>query len=176
MVWLLGLVGLLVLWVVVLRRQVADLSEAVRHQLERLALEDERYADLTGSVSDAVYASDLEGRFTAVNPAAERIAGRPRAAILRGSLFDLIVPECRDDARAHLARAVAAGGRGDLRFETTIAAADGRRVRLAGQMRLRSQQGFPVGFEGVAHEIDARPAGKTADAGAEAQPERQLVA
>ena len=123
MFWLFGVAALLGLWVVALRRQVGDLNEAVRQQLERLVAQEERYADLTASVADAVYALDLEGRFTAVNVAAQAIAGCSRGEILRGSIFDLIVPECRDDARAHLAQAVAAGGRVDLRFQTTIAAA-----------------------------------------------------
>lgn len=175
MLWLVGLVALLGLWVVVLRRRVGDLNEAVRQQLERQVAQDERYADLTACVSDAVYALDLEGRFTAVNLAAERIAGRPRAEILRGSIFDLVVPALRDDARAHLAQAVAAAGRVDLRFQTTIAAADGRPVAIAGQLRLVTQQGLPVGFEGVAQAIAAPAEAETARPGAAGQPERQLA-
>ncbi|HVR61423.1 MAG TPA: PAS domain-containing protein [Polyangia bacterium] len=176
MVWLAVLVGLLGVWVIALRRQLGDLHHAVRHQQERQVALDERYADLTGNVTDAVFAIDLEGRFTAVNPAGADITGRPRAEILRGSIFDLIVPEARDDARAHLARAIAAGGRGDLRFEITIAAADARPVRLVGQLRLLTQQGFPVGFEGVAHELGARSTAAGTRGGDPAEPERQLVA
>ena len=176
MFWLAVLVALLGVWVIALRRQIGDLHHAVRHQQERQVAQDERYADLTGHVTDAVFAIDLEGRFTAINPAGAAITGRPRAEILRGSIFDLVVPEARDDARAHLARVISAGGRGDLRFKTTVAAADGRRVRLAGQIRLVTQQGFPVGFEGVAHNKDARPDAAGARGGSGAEPERQLVA
>ena len=176
MVWLVGLAALLGLWVVALRRQVGDLHQAVRQQQERQVAQDERYADLTAAVSDAVFAIDLEGRFTAVNAAGERLTGRPRAAILRGSIFDLIVPESRDDARAHLAQAVAAGGRVDLNFQITVAGTDGRRVRLAGHLRLCTQQGFPVGFEGVARESSFDGATESASAAETASPERQLVA
>ena len=173
--WMCALGGLLGLWVVMLRRQVGHLNQAVRQQLERQVALDERYADLVSSVTDAVFALDLNGRFTAVNAASESLSGYSRAEILRGSLVDLIVPESRDEARRRLAHAAANAGRGDMRLETTIAAKEGRLVHLSGQLRLITLRGLAIGFEGVAHPVQA-PASTDRSAPRATDPERQLVA
>jgi PAS domain S-box-containing protein len=169
--WLCALVGLFAVWVIVLRRQVDHLNEAVRQQLERHATLDERYADLVGSVTDVVFAMDLQGRCTAVNAASQAVTGLARADVLRGSVFDLIPPEQHEAARQRLARAAANAGRGDMRFKTTIVAKDGRVVNLVGHLRLVTHGGTAIGFEGIAHPAAGRP---SADRAADA--EHQLVA
>jgi PAS domain S-box-containing protein len=169
------LVGLFGVWVLVLRRQVGHLHEAVRQQLERHATLDERYADLVGSVTDAVFALDLKGRFTAVNAASQAVTGFARADILRGSVFDLIQPEHREAARQLMARAAANAGRGEMRFKTTIVDKDGRVVNLVGHLRLITHRRAAIGFEGIAHRVALQTSAESA-AGHAADAERQLVA
>jgi PAS domain S-box-containing protein len=151
MSWLGALVIVLGCWVVLLRRRVRELNQAVRQQLDHHIALDERLAELTNNVSDAVYALDLHGRFTAVNLAAERVTGWRRAELLRGSIFDLIVADRHDDARRWLQHAAASKGRGDMRFETTINGKGGATISLSGRFHVITQQGIPAGFEGVAH-------------------------
>jgi PAS domain S-box-containing protein len=154
--WLLGVAALLGIWVIVLLRHVRQLNQVVHHQLYRQVAADERYADLASSVSDVVFALDLQGRFTAVNAAAELVAGCPRAEILRGSLLDFIAPGQRALAELWLQRAPACHHHHDVRFQIAIAARDGRALTLVGRVRVLSREGAPIGFEGLARPLSAR--------------------
>ena len=60
---------------------------------------EERLRDMFEHARDAIYTSDLEGRFTSANRAAERLTGYSREELLQMRVVDLIAPEDVDRAR-----------------------------------------------------------------------------
>lgn len=83
----LGLLGVAILavlgWVGLLRRQVRRQTEVILERYEREQALEERYRELFENANDVVYTADLEGRFTSVNKAVERITGYTREETLR---------------------------------------------------------------------------------------------
>ena len=68
-----------------------------RVRAERALVEsDRRHAATLASLADAVVVVDAGGRVTLVNPAAERLLGRPAARLLGRPLVEVIVP-CDED-------------------------------------------------------------------------------
>ena len=75
----------------------ADVTALKEHelQIERARAE---YQSLVDSLSDAVYAIDLNGRLTFVSAAAAELFGAPVAALLGKGFRELVVPEDLDKA------------------------------------------------------------------------------
>jgi PAS domain S-box-containing protein len=106
---------------------MADVSE--RKRAEAVLREREaRYRAVLESAMDAFVAMDREGRVTEFNPAAERMFGRARDAVLGRDLAELIIPPSfRDAHRRGLARYLATGAGSLLggRVEVSALRADG---------------------------------------------------
>ncbi len=81
-----------------------------------------RYARLVESAEDAICTVDLDGNFTSVNRALERVMGRPRKRLLRTHFTELLPREERADKSRRLA-ATLAGKR--QRMEIRYTGADG---------------------------------------------------
>jgi PAS domain-containing protein len=67
-------------WVVLLRKRVGEQTRAI-------ALEKERYRSLVDHAPDIVFASDLEGNLTSVNPAAELLLGYTQEELLKRNVW-----------------------------------------------------------------------------------------
>src|SRR5690242_4257022 len=63
------------------------------------AVEEANYRELVENASDIIYAHDLEGRFTWVNKAWERVTGFSREEALRMRIWDVIAADQVDRAR-----------------------------------------------------------------------------
>ncbi|HUJ27892.1 MAG TPA: EAL domain-containing protein, partial [Myxococcales bacterium] len=110
-------------------------------------MQDASYRELVENASDIIYAHDLEGRFTWVNRAAERVTGYSRDELLRMRIWDLVVPE-------HRAALEASGP--DRAVEVEIAARDGRRVPLEVKTRKIFRGQMPWGVQGIARDVTER--------------------
>ncbi len=104
-------------------RDITERREAER----RIAASEQRFRSLFEHNSDAVFSLDLEGRFTSVNPAAERIAGYSSDELQGTNFADLIAPEHLDRSVEYFQVALEGGSQD---FELTVLARDGRRVDL----------------------------------------------
>ncbi|MFP5487190.1 MAG: putative bifunctional diguanylate cyclase/phosphodiesterase, partial [Acidimicrobiia bacterium] len=104
-------------------RDVTERREAQR----RVEESEQRFRSLFDNNSDAVYAFDLDGRFTMMNPAGERVTGWRVDEVLGVRHTDLMRPAELDTARSRFARAAAGEA---LTFETAIHHRDGRRIEL----------------------------------------------
>jgi PAS domain S-box-containing protein len=81
-----------------------------------------RYARLVESAEDAICTVDLDGKFTSVNRALERVMGRPRKVLLRTPFMELLPRE----ERAEMARRLTATLAGKRqRMEMRFTGADG---------------------------------------------------
>ncbi|HWT86581.1 MAG TPA: diguanylate cyclase, partial [Myxococcales bacterium] len=112
-------------------------------------MEDANYRELVENASDIIYAHDLEGRFTWVNRACERVTGYTRDETLRLRIWDLVAPEYRNAMEKNLS--------GEMQtFEVEVLAKDGRRVPLELKSRLVYRGQMPVGVQGIARDITER--------------------
>lgn len=144
-----------VVWVLILRRQVQDQTQIIRHQLQNEVSLEEQYRDLFQNANDIIYSHDLTGRLTTMNRAGEAILGYNHREILATSFFDLVVPVRRDELRRRLQR-MAAGMEVASTFESEIIAKDGRIVALEVSVRLQARDSQLVGFEGIARDVSER--------------------
>lgn len=115
---------------------------------------------LLGSASDAIIATDRQGRVTFWNPGAERIFGFS-AAEAAGQSLDLIVPEnLRARHWAGYNHAMATGesryGHGDL-LSVPGLAKDGRRISVEFTIvMLRDAQHRPAGIVAILRDVSKR--------------------
>src|SRR5439155_1465177 len=124
------------------------LSGAHRGRYHR-TVEEATYRDLVENASDIIYAHDLEGRFTWVNRACERVTGYTREETLRLRIWDLVAPEYRSAMEKDLS--------GEMQtFEVEVLAKDGRRIPLELKTRLVYRGQMPVGVQGIARDITER--------------------
>ena len=99
------------------------------------------------NASDIIYAHDLEGRFTWVNRACERVTGYSRDEVLRMRIWDLVVPEHRNALEQSSPEKL---------VEVEILAKDGRRVPLEVKTRKIFRGHMPWGVQGIARDISER--------------------
>ena len=140
------------------------LAEGIAHHaavaLQRATLitelrqSEERYRELVEGAHDIVYAIDRNGRFTAVNAAAERIIGYTREELLGMSIYDLIAPEYRAAAEVQHTQALASGASSQAQIE--IATRSGHHIPFEISVRALERNGVVVGIHGVARDISVR--------------------
>ncbi|MCF8566461.1 EAL domain-containing protein [Alicyclobacillus tolerans] len=94
---------------------------------ELLVVERERYKSLFEYNPDAVFACDLEGRFTSVNSACERIAGYFAGELLEMSFMPFLLPEERDRVLLEYERVKQGIPR---TIEASILRSDGKKIDL----------------------------------------------
>jgi diguanylate cyclase (GGDEF)-like protein/PAS domain S-box-containing protein len=113
------------------------------------------YRELVENASDVVYVHDLDGNFTEVNAAAERVYGYAREEILRLNVRDIVDPQYLDVAL----ETTAARLRGDDRrepYDLLTRARDGRPVWVEVNARVVLRDGKPVGVQGICRDITRR--------------------
>jgi len=104
-------------------RDVTERLEAQR----RIEESEQRFRSLFEHNTDAVYAVDLDGRYTMVNPAGERITGYDAADIVGAHYRDLVTP----DEVGHTARLFDRAASGEaVTYESSVLHRDGRRIEL----------------------------------------------
>ncbi|MGK2929241.1 MAG: putative bifunctional diguanylate cyclase/phosphodiesterase [Acidimicrobiales bacterium] len=129
-----------------------DVTE--RLEVERqVSTSEQRFRSLFDHNADAVYSFDAGGRFTAVNPATERLTGF-RADELRASSFlDLIAPEHRDRTLQRFEQAMRGSSQN---YDTVVISRDGRRVELDVTNMPIVVDGDVVGVFGVGKDVTER--------------------
>jgi PAS domain S-box-containing protein len=136
-----------------------------RKQMEAALREsEERYRDLFENANDIIYTHDLQGNYTSVNKACERIVGYSSEEAVRMNIAQVIAPEYLAEARQLLARKTIE--KTPSSYELEIVARDGRRVTIEVNSRLTYEDGKPSGVQGMARDITER---KRAEA------ERQII-
>lgn len=128
---------------------------AERTQMEAALREgEERYRDLFENANDIIYTHDLQGNYTSVNKACERIIGYTNDEALRMNMAQVVAPEYLDEARQLLA--LKTTERTPSAYELEIVAKDGHRVMLEVNSRLTYEDGKPTRVQGIARDITER--------------------
>jgi PAS domain S-box-containing protein len=110
-----------------------SITRAVRYALDRsqaraaLAHSEQRYRSLSDHNPDAVVTLDVDGRFTEVNPAAERLSGYSAKELVGMAFVELCPPDQLEKMRGEFRTTLK---RGQHDVETAILRRDGRRVDL----------------------------------------------
>ncbi len=132
---------------------IRDITESRRAE-EALRESEERYRILVENANDIIYTHDLDGNYTSMNIAGERVTGYTRDEVLRMKMTDVLAPEYVEVAARMFARKLDGGA--STFYEIEIIARDGRRVPLEVSSRLISEGGKPVGVQGIARDITRR--------------------
>jgi two-component system cell cycle sensor histidine kinase/response regulator CckA len=130
-----------------------DVTERDRAERARLAGE-QRYRQLFEDAPDVIFTLDLEGNFTSLNKAAQRISGYQRSELLGANIARLLEPEPTRFVFECIRRAL--GGETSAEFELPILTKDGRRIYLEVSARLQFVNGRPTGIQGIARDVTER--------------------
>jgi len=128
--------------------------------IERRCAEDalreseERYRDLVENAHDLVYSHDLEGNYTSVNNACERVSGYTREECLKLNLAQVVAPD--DLAKVRWALGTKSVSKAASAYEINIIRKDGRTVTLEVNSRLMHRNGVPYAVHGIARDITLR--------------------
>jgi len=135
---------------------IAFVRDVTQHRRAEQGLRatEERYLELFENANDIVYTHDLEGRFTSINKAAERILGYTHAEALRMKASQLVAPEHLEIACKMIERQVA--GESPTPYEIEVNCKDGRCVALEINTHIISREGKPVGVQGIARDVTER--------------------
>ena len=155
-VWI-GMVGLLLLfiacgWLYLSRQgQKLALSKAVQQSQDERLNTLSLLAAIADSSDDAIFAKDLEGRYTLFNRAASLLTGKQSEDVLG---FDdrAIFPAEQADRLMALNRKVIARN-ATITAEEVFKSPDGERILLATTGPLRDAEGKVIGLFGISHDI-----------------------
>ena len=130
------------------------LSRELKDEERALRASEQLYRDLVENASDLIYVTDLQGNFTSINRAAQRISGYTRAEALSMNIAQLVASEYLESARQMIQKAL----RGDpaTTYDLEIVTKDGRRVMLEISHRLLLENGIPRGTHAIARDITER--------------------
>lgn len=113
-----------------------------------------RYRHLVENATDIIYTHDLAGRVLSVNAAGEKLFGIAREEAIGTSIFDLVAPESREQARAATAEKLEQGG--STTYAIDILTRAGRRVPLEVSTQVIYEAGEPVAVQGIGRDITER--------------------
>ncbi|MDQ3134525.1 MAG: PAS domain S-box protein, partial [Acidobacteriota bacterium] len=134
---------------------VNDVTERKRAE-QALRESEERYRELFENAHDVIYTTDLAGQYLSVNPAVEKVTGYTCAEICAMNFSEMIAPECKEQAHGMMTRKLA-GEETATFYETAIISKSGERVLLEVSTQLiYTDEGAPVGVQGIARDITKR--------------------
>jgi PAS domain S-box-containing protein len=132
-----------------------------------------RYRDLFENASDIVYVIDLNGRFTSINAAAERILGYTCDELLRMNIRDIITPESLAQSRHMRARKDA--GTSWTTYDLEAVSKAHQIVPLEVSTRFIYKAGQHVGIQGIARDASERKKAEAVLQQAHEELERRVV-
>ncbi len=121
---------------------------------QALKASERMYRELVENASDLIYAIDLQGNFTAINRAAQRISGYSKAEALKLNIAQLVASDHLEAARQMIQTALR--GEPTITHDLEIVAKDGRRVTLEISHRLLLENGLPRGTHAIGRDITER--------------------
>jgi PAS domain S-box-containing protein len=122
---------------------------------EQLRRSEERYRELVDNANDIVYTTDMEGRYTSLNRAGERISGYTSEEMLGMDWKQIVAPEYVALVSEMLLRKLA-GQKTVTFYEVEMIAKNGARVPLEVNSQIIYEDGRATGVQGIARDITER--------------------
>lgn len=137
----------------VIQCDIRDITDRKRAEQE-LRKSEELYRDLIENAHDLIYSIDLEGNYTSINQAVERITGYTREEALAMNICQVVAPEHLTKVRQMIGQTMA--GDGFTAYESELVAKDGRRIAIEINTSAILEHDVPVGVRGIARDITER--------------------
>ena len=131
-----------------------DVTERRRTE-EALRRSEEHARALIETAHDVIYTLDLDGRYTSLNRAGERLTGYTSAELQRLNWRELVAPEYVPLVEQMMARKLA-GAEAITFYELEIVTRDGRRIPVELSTQLIREDGRAVSILGIARDISER--------------------
>lgn len=126
-----------------------------RKETERALREsEERYRELFENSKDALYVHDMNGMYTSVNRAAEKLSGYLREELIGQPFSELLSLEFQAMVRGHLRHRLEDSN--ETTYEAEIVTKDSRRIPVEISSRLIFANGVAVGVQGCVRDISER--------------------
>ena len=114
-----------------------------------------RYRQLFENANDVIYVHDLDGNYTSINQAAERIFGYTREEALSMNMAEIAAPEHLQLIKRKLGKKIR-GGTGQTVYEIDCIKKDGSRTTLEVNSSLITKDGVSVAVQGIARDVTER--------------------
>jgi PAS domain S-box-containing protein len=141
-------------WVITLRGQVKRQMVVIEQKRKHEQMLENRYRDLFEQATDVIFELDANGYLTAVNEAAIRLSGYPRAQLIGTHLRQLLAPEELEPAQERLRQLLA----GDAAFphEWTVVNRDNHQRVLEVKGHRMVEAGKPAGVHCIGRDVTER--------------------
>lgn len=123
---------------------------------ENLRVNEEKYRDLFENANDIIYTVDLDGYFTSLNRAGEKISGYLQSEIVNEKIHitQVVAPEHLEMVEKKIADKLA--GQETTTYELDFIAKDGKRITIELSSRIIFRDGIPIGLQGIGRDISDR--------------------
>ncbi len=137
----------------IVRGIARDITEARRAE-RALRESEERYRELFENSKDAFYVHDMDGVYTSVNRAAEKLSGYRRQEIIGKHFSDFMSAEYARQVQRQLQKKLESAG--ETTYEIEMITKKGKHIPVEISSRLIVEQGRPVGVQGCVRDISER--------------------
>ncbi len=135
-------------------RETREAHETPRDDERALRASERMYRELVENATDLIYVIDLQGNFTSINRAAQRISGYSKTEALKMNIGQLVASSHLKTAREMIQKALR--GYPARTYDLDIVTKDDRRVTLEISHRLLLDNGVPLGTHAIARDITER--------------------
>ncbi len=142
-------------WVILLRRRVNSQTDQIRTQLKKEAKLEAHNRAIVSNASDAIFAFDLQGFITSINPAGERLLGFESSELVGMQLGSIVAADDRDP-KSVVTDLVSACAQGAACSEVCFLNKRGGRVWTEVNACMIQAEGKNSGIIGIARDIAAR--------------------
>lgn len=138
----------------VFHRNISE-TEAERKTAEKaLKSSESRVLELLENANDLIYTADLQGNFTSLNKAGERLTGFTGEEVCEMNITHVIAPEYLELTHQMIAQKLKQDS--TTRYEIEIITKNNQRVLIELSSRLIYEENKPVGIQGIARDVTAR--------------------